>query len=187
MTTPLAPPLPRWIRVIDSITTAIGSRLGWLILISCAASAGNAVFRKLFNMSTNAWLEIQWYLFGVVFMLGAARVLQLNEHVRIDALSGYWSERTRLWVDLLGITLFIWPTVVLFVLFGWPMFWQSWTLQEISADAGGLIRWPIKLMVPLGFAWLGVQSVAEWGKCWLKLQALSDTSTQITPQESAND
>lgn len=146
---------------VDAVTRGLGRVLGWLIFASCAISAGNAIVRKVFNLSSNALLEIQWYLFATAFMLGAAYVLQLNEHVRIDVVNSRLAPRRRIWIDILGIVAFLFPTVAVFAWYGWPMFWQSFQLGESSADAGGLLRWPAKLLVPVGFTLLALQGVSE--------------------------
>ncbi|MCA8879098.1 MAG: TRAP transporter small permease subunit [Rhodobacteraceae bacterium] len=153
--------LIRCSRGIDWITALLGRGVSWLILLAVLVSAGNAIVRKAFDLSSNAWLELQWYLFGAVFMLAAAWALQKNDHVRIDVVSSRLSQRTRLWIDLICHLLFLMPFVVLMVWLSWPFFWRSWTTQEQSMNAGGLILWPAKLLILLGFIVLVFQGISE--------------------------
>lgn len=143
------------------MTAALGRGVSWLILLAVVVSAGNAVVRKAFDLSSNAWLELQWYLFGAVFMLAAAWTLQKNEHVRIDVVSSRLAPRTRVWVDLICHTVFLMPFVIMMVWLSWPFFWRSWTSGEGSMNAGGLILWPAKILVLLGFIVLVVQGLSE--------------------------
>jgi TRAP-type mannitol/chloroaromatic compound transport system permease small subunit len=144
---------------------AMNERLGWIanaaILVSCLVSAGNAFSRYAFNLSSNAWLEIQWYLFAVVVMLGTSYVLRMNEHVRVDLVYGNVSPRAQLWIDFLGTLVFLLPATILLAYMSWPLFTDSWKIQEVSTNAGGLIRWPVKLLLPVGFALLTLQGVSE--------------------------
>lgn len=153
--------LIRWSRGIDQATAWLGRGIAWLILAAVLVSAGNAIVRKAFDISSNAWLELQWYLFGAVFLLAAAWALQKNEHVRIDVVSSHLSQRTRLWIDLICHALFLMPFVVLMVWLSWPFFWRSWTTGEQSMNAGGLIMWPAKFLILLGFAVLVFQGISE--------------------------
>jgi TRAP-type mannitol/chloroaromatic compound transport system permease small subunit len=146
---------------IDALNEKIGHIACWLVLIACIISAGNAMLRYGFNISSNAWLEIQWYLFGGMVMLGAANTLKTNQHVRVDVLYSRYSERTRLWIDLLGGLLFLLPMAVIIGWLSWPMFLNAYTIGETSSNAGGLLRWPVKLLVPLGFLLLTLQGIAE--------------------------
>lgn len=148
-------------RAIDQTTAWIGRGVSWLILVAVLVSAANAVVRKAFDMSSNAWLELQWYLFGAVFMLAAAWALQKNEHVRIDVLSSRFSQRTRLRIDLVCHLLFLMPFVTLMVWLSWPFFWRSWSTGEQSMNAGGLVMWPAKFLILLGFVILVFQGVSE--------------------------
>lgn len=148
-------------RAIDRVTTWIGKATAWLVLAAVLLSAANAVVRKAFDWSSNAFLEMQWYLFGAVFMLGAAYTLRRNEHVRIDVLSARWSRRTRDWVDLLGHILFLVPFVGLMAWLSWPFFLSSWRSGEVSGAPGGLPLWPAKGLVFLGFALLSIQALSE--------------------------
>jgi TRAP-type mannitol/chloroaromatic compound transport system permease small subunit len=147
--------------VIDRINSWIGFHARWLILVAVVVSAINAIIRKTFDISSNAWLELQYYLFGAVFMLAAAYVLQNNAHVRIDALSSHFSKRTRDWIDLFGHAFFLLPVCLLMTWLGWPFFWESFRSGEVSNNAGGLIVWPSKLFVFAGFALLLAQGISE--------------------------
>ena len=146
---------------IDVLNEKIGHIACWLVLIACLISAGNTMLRYGFNISSNAWLEIQWYLFGGIVMLGAASTLKTNQHVRVDVLYSHYSERTRLWIDLLGSLLFLLPMAVMIGWLSWPMFINAYTIGETSGNAGGLLRWPVKLLVPLGFLLLILQGISE--------------------------
>ena len=153
--------LLRFSGLVDALNEKIGRIASWLVLIACVISAGNAVMRYGFNTSSNAWLEIQWYLFGGMVMLGAAHTLRVNEHVRVDVLYSHYSDRTRLWVDLLGGIFFLLPMAIIIGWLSWPMFISSFHIGETSGNAGGLLRWPVKLLVPLGFLLLTLQGLSE--------------------------
>ena len=146
---------------IDALNERIGRLVIWLVLAATLISAGNAVVRYGLNTSSNAWLEIQWYLFGLIFLLGAGYTLKHNGHVRIDVLYGRFSTRAKAWVDLLGGLLFLLPMSGIIAWLGWDFFLASYAVDETSPDAGGLLRWPIKLAVPLGFALLWLQGASE--------------------------
>jgi len=148
-------------RLIDGLNNLIGKLAMWLILLATFISASNAVIRKVLGTSSNAWLEIQWYLFAAVFMLGGGYAFLRNAHVRIDFLSSKFSARTRNWVDVAGIMVFLLPLCYVMVSLGWPLFERAWISGEVSSNAGGLIRWPVYLLVPLGFAILFAQGVSE--------------------------
>ena len=148
-------------RIIDTLTAFVGRWVYWLILAAVLVSAGNAIIRKAFDMSSNAWLELQWYLFGAVFMLAAAYVLQRNGHVRIDVVSGRLTERTRQWIDLFCHILMLLPLVLVMIWLGIPFVIDSYQSQEISTNAGGLIIWPSKLFILLGFLLLLFQAISE--------------------------
>ncbi|HQY77093.1 MAG TPA: TRAP transporter small permease subunit [Rhodoferax sp.] len=148
-------------RLIDQISTWVGKLTMWLILATTLISAGNALVRKIFNQSSNGLLEIQWYLFAAVFMLGAGYGFLKNSHVRIDFISSKLSERARNWVDVLGILLVLLPFCAIGIALGWPFFMQAFTSGEISTNAGGLIRWPAYGLIPLGFGLLALQGVSE--------------------------
>jgi len=153
--------LLRFSRAIDQLNLAIGKLAMVLILAATFISAGNAVVRKVLGTSSNAWLEVQWYLFAAVFMLGGGYAFLRNAHVRIDFLSARFSARTRNWIDVAGIVVFLFPLCWLMASEGWPLFVSAWTSGEVSANSGGLIRWPIYLLIPLGFAILFLQGVSE--------------------------
>jgi TRAP-type mannitol/chloroaromatic compound transport system permease small subunit len=148
-------------RFIDRINEFIGRNVSWLVLAAVLISAGNATIRKVFDMSSNAWLEVQWYLFGAVFMLAAGYTLRKNEHVRIDVLAGNLSKRTRDWIDLFGHILFLLPFCLMMTYLAWPFFWRSFQSGEMSSNAGGLIIWPAKASILLGFILLTAQAVSE--------------------------
>jgi TRAP-type mannitol/chloroaromatic compound transport system permease small subunit len=148
-------------RAIDTITGFIGRNVSWLIFIAVLVSAGNALVRKIFSMSSNAWLEMQWYLFGTAFLLAAAYTLQQNEHIRIDIIYGRFSRRTQHWIDLLGHIFFLSPFVLLMIYLLVPYVRLSFRSGEISANAGGLILWPAKSMMLIGFLLLAMQAVSE--------------------------
>ena len=135
--------------------------VSWLVPVAVLVSAANALARYGLDLSSNAWLEIQWYLFSAVFLLGAGWTLLRNAHVRIDVLSSRASQRTRAWIDIIGGVLFLMPMAILILYFSWPMFVESYAGHEISSDAGGLVRWPVKLLIPVGFALLALQGVSE--------------------------
>ncbi len=146
---------------IDRFTAFIGRTVGWLILVSILISATNAIIRKVFNVSSNAWLEAQWYLYGAAFLLAAAYTLQQNEHIRIDIVYGMFKRRTQHWIDLLGHIFFLMPFVALMIYYFVPYFLLSYRTGEVSTNAGGLIIWPAKLMLLLGFNLLGLQGISE--------------------------
>jgi TRAP-type mannitol/chloroaromatic compound transport system permease small subunit len=148
-------------RIIDGFTDRVGRLMMWLILATTLISAGNAIVRKIFNNSSNALLEIQWYLFAAVFMLGSGYAFLKNAHVRIDFVSGKFSARTRNIVDVAGILFFVFPLCYLMAKLSWPVFANAWESGEVSSNAGGLVRWPVYLLIPAGFAMLALQSVSE--------------------------
>jgi len=148
-------------RVIDALNEAVGRGVKWLVLIATLISAANASLRYGFDLSSNAWLELQWYLFALIFLLGAGYTLKHNGHVRIDVIYSRLSLRAQAWIDLFGSLLFLLPVAGLMAWFSWSMFVEAWSIQEVSADSGGLLRWPIKLALPLGFGLLFLQGVSE--------------------------
>jgi TRAP-type mannitol/chloroaromatic compound transport system permease small subunit len=147
--------------LIDAISEGIGKLIIWLVLACVLISAGNAIVRKAFNYSSNAYLEIQWYLFAAVFLLGAGFVFLKNGHVRIDFVSSRLSTRTNAIIDIVGILLFVAPFCVLMIDLSWPLFQRAWQSGEMSPQAGGLIRWPVLLLMPVGFALLLLQCLSE--------------------------
>jgi TRAP-type mannitol/chloroaromatic compound transport system permease small subunit len=146
---------------VDWVNQKLGYLANWLVLIACVISAGNAMIRYSLNMSSNAWLEIQWYLFAGMVMLGASYTLRMNEHVRVDVLYARYGKRARLWLDVVGGIVFLLPMVVIIGWLAWPMVYNSYDIHEMSSNSGGLLRWPVKLMVPLGFLFLALQGVSE--------------------------
>ncbi len=153
--------LLKFSRLIDAVNAAFGKFSDWLILICCLISAGNAMIRYLFSYSSNGWLEIQWYMFGAIVLLGAAHTLKMNEHVRVDIIYGTISDRARLWVDSIGFVCFLLPVTIFLTWLCWSFFYVSFQQGEMSQNAGGLILWPIKLVLPLGFAMLSLQGISE--------------------------
>lgn len=158
--------------LIDGLNERVGRTLIWLILISVLVSAINATVRKLFDYSSNAWLEAQWYMFSAIFLLGAGYTLLHNEHIRIDVIYGKFSKRVRAWIDILGTLFFLFPVTFAFLWFGSQMFAVSFASQEMSPNAGGLIVWPVKMLIPLGFFLLTLQGFSELVKRIAFLQGL---------------
>jgi TRAP-type mannitol/chloroaromatic compound transport system permease small subunit len=148
-------------RMIDALNTRVGKAVYWLVLVAVLVSAGNAIVRKLFNMSSNAFLELQWYLFSAIFLFCAGYTLLNNQHVRIDVITGRFSPRLQAWVDVLGTIFFLLPMALLFIYLSWPVFVRTYTHGEISTNAGGLMIWPARLMVPIGFTLLVLQGLSE--------------------------
>jgi TRAP-type mannitol/chloroaromatic compound transport system permease small subunit len=148
-------------RGIDWFSTKISVIANWLVLLAVVISAGNAASRYLFSESSNGWLEIQWYMFAGMVLLGAPYTLKMNEHVRVDLLYGMVSERTQIWIDIIGGVLFLLPICIILIYFTWPWFVESWIHNEQSSNAGGLVRWPIKLILPVGFFLMAIQGVSE--------------------------
>jgi TRAP-type mannitol/chloroaromatic compound transport system permease small subunit len=148
-------------RAIDVINERIGRIVIWLVLAMALVSTVNALVRYLLNRSSNAWLELQWYLFAAVFLLCAGYTLLHNEHIRIDVLSSRLSARSRLWIDVIGTVLFLLPVSMFIVWLSWPIFVNAWVSNEMSSNAGGLVRWPARLLVPAGFLLLSLQGISE--------------------------
>ena len=148
-------------RAIDWVNAQFGVVANWMVLLACLISAGNATSRYLFSMSSNGWLEIQWYMFAAMVLLGGPYTLKMNEHVRVDLVYGMVSERTRIWIDIIGGFLFLLPICIILMYFTWPWFVESWRIGEVSTNAGGLIRWPVKLILPVGFALMALQGISE--------------------------
>lgn len=165
---------------IDALNRRLGQVATFAILLACAISGGNALVRKIFDDSSNAWLEIQWYLFAAAVMLGASHTLKMNEHVRVDLIYGAVRPRLRLWIDLLGGLIFLLPSVAILTYLSWHIFAESWRIEEGSINAGGLIRWPVKLLLPLGFFCLTLQGLSEVIK---RLAALYGTAEVDTNYE----
>ena len=154
-------PLLRISALIDALNERIGKAVYWLVLAAVLISAGNAIVRKLFNMSSNAFLEAQWDLFAAIFLLCSGYTLLRNEHVRIDVLAGRLSPRAQAWIDVFGTLFFLLPVAILFIYLSWPVFVRTYTHGEISTNAGGLVLWPARLLVPIGFTLLSLQGLSE--------------------------
>jgi TRAP-type mannitol/chloroaromatic compound transport system permease small subunit len=148
-------------RLIDSISQFVGKLSEYMVLFCCLISAGNAMVRYSFNYSSNGWLEIQWYLFAFVVVLGAAHTLRKNEHVRVDLIYGSVSERAKLWIDIIGLIVLLIPACIFLTWLCWPYFLLSFKQGEMSANSGGLIRWPVKLILVTGFGLLSLQGISE--------------------------
>lgn len=174
-------------RFIDAINEKIGLAISWALLLAVLICSGNALVRYIFNTSSNSWLEIQWYLFGAIFLLASAYTLKRNEHVRIDVVVGRFSKRTQVWIDVFGFTFFLLPATLLILYFAIPFAYESIRNQEVSSNAGGLIIWPAKTLIPIGFFLLTLQGVSELIKRIGFLMGLVDASEfekQVaTPEE----
>ena len=166
--------------VIDRVSQFFSWIATWLVLLSCLISAGNAASRYLFSLSSNAWLEIQWQMFAGIFLLGAAHVLKLNEHVRVDLLYGGASPRRKLWIDVVGLTCFLFPSTLVIAWFAWWFFLASFRLDEYSSNAGGLPLWPVKFLLPLGMLLVFLQGVAELIK---RVAALTGATGEVAEYE----
>jgi TRAP-type mannitol/chloroaromatic compound transport system permease small subunit len=171
-------------RMIDTVNEAIGKWISWAIFVAVLVSAGNAVVRKTFNMSSNAWLELQWYLFGAAFLLAAAYTLKQNEHIRIDIVYGLFSRRVQHWIDLFGHVFFLMPFVILMIVYFTEYVELSYRTQEVSSSAGGLILWPAKSLLLVGFAQLGFQGISEIIK---KIAIMTGNMDDPTPFISAHE
>ena len=171
-------------RTIDRMNELIGRWVSWCILAAVLVSAGNAIIRKTFNMSSNAWLELQWYLFGAAFLLAAAYTLRQNEHIRIDIVYGMFSRRKQHWIDLFGHVFFLMPFVILMIYYFVPYVMLSFNSGEGSTNAGGLILWPAKSMLLIGFVLLGFQGVSEIIK---KIAIMRGDMDDPTPFVSAHE
>lgn len=176
--------LLKFSRIVDGVNEKFGTVSSWLVLLACLISAGNASSRYALSMSSNAWLEIQWYMFSGMFLLGAAYTLKVNEHVRVDLVYANVSERTRLWIDVFGLVAFLLPATIMLAMMTWPFFLDSFVRGEMSGNAGGLIRWPVKLLMPIGFAFLTLQGVSELIKRIAALKGLIRLETRYeAPQQ----
>ena len=174
-------------RLIDRLNTLVGRWVAWLVLAAVLISAANAIVRKAFNTSSNAFLEIQWYLFAAVFLLAAGYTMLRQEHVKIDVISGRFSKRTQVKIDIFGICVFLLPFVVVVIDLSLPLVLRAYTMHEMSSNAGGLVRWPVFAMLPLGFFLLGLQGISELIKRVAFLQGRVPDPTQKpqgkTPEE----
>ena len=171
-------------RLIDALTERIGKLAMWFILATTMISAGNAIVRKIFDTSSNAFLEIQWYLFAAVFMLGSGYAFLRNAHVRIDFISSKFSARGRNWVDVIGILVFVFPLCYMMATLGWPLFVNAYESGEMSSNAGGLIRWPVYALIPAGFALLALQSLSELIK---RIAFLTGNGPDVLAHEGPSD
>ena len=153
--------LLKFSRLIDALNDRVGRGVYWLVLVAVLVSAINAIVRKIFNWSSNSLLELQWYLFSAIFLFCAGYALLHNAHVRIDVITGRLSAKAQTWIDVLGTVFFLLPMAFIFIYLSWPVFIRTFTHNEISTNAGGLIIWPARLMVPIGFALLALQGISE--------------------------
>jgi len=178
-------PLLTLSRLIDRVTEWFGRWVAWLVLAAVLISAINAAVRKAFNTSSNAYLEIQWYLFAAVFLLAAGYTLLRQEHVKIDVISGRFSKRTQIWIDIIGLVCFVLPLVWTVIHLSLPLAIRAYEMNEYSSNAGGLIRWPVFALLPLGFFLLGVQAISELIKRIAFLRGLIPDPTQKGQAKSA--
>ena len=174
-------------RLIDRVSEFAGRWVAWLVLAAVLISAGNAITRKAFNLSSNAFLEIQWYLFAAVFLLASGYTLLRQEHVKIDVVSGRFSKRTQIWIDIVGLCLFLFPFIYMVINLSMPLVINAFVTKEMSSNAGGLIRWPVFALLPAGLALLGMQGISELIKRIAFLQGLipdpSKKQGSKTPEE----
>ena len=152
-------------RAIDRVNLAIGRSVSWLTLVIVLIAAGNAASRKFLNSSSNAWLEVQWYLFGALFLLASGYTLLKNGHVRVDVLTSGLSRRIQIGIEIFGTVVFLLPAFGLIAYLSWPMFWEAWTSGEVSSNSGGLVRWPVKLLIPIGLSLLLAAAISHLIKC----------------------
>ena len=148
-------------RGIDWLNAKIGAVCNFLVLLAVLVSAGNAMSRYAFDYSSNGWLELQWYMFAIMVMFGASYTFKRNEHVRVEIFYLFLSERGQLWLDMIGTLFFLIPACLLLAYLSWPFFMQAYSVGEVSGNAGGLIRWPIKFVIPAGFVFLALQGISE--------------------------
>ncbi len=154
-------PLLALSNAIDLLNQRLGTICNFLILAAVVVSAGNAMIRYAFGYSSNSWLELQWYMFAIIVMFGASYTFKRNEHVRVEILYLMLSERGQIWLDMIGTLFFLIPSCLLLAYLSWPFFYQAYAVGEISSNAGGLVRWPIKFVIPAGFVLLALQGVSE--------------------------
>ena len=174
-------------RLIDGLNVTVGRLVSWVILMVVIVSATNAVFRKAFDMSSNAWLELPWYMFGAIFLLSAGYTLLRNGHVRVDILNNKLSERKQVGIDIFGILILFLPVCVYILYLSIPQAIESYVLHETSSNAGGLIRWPVKALIPLGFFLLSLAGVSHLIKCigFLRGQCANPLRLDAKSQEEA--
>ncbi len=172
---------------IDRLSEWVGRWVAWLVLAAVLISTGNAIMRKAFNMSSNAFLEVQWYLFAAVFLLASGYTLLRQEHVKIDVVSGRFSKRTQIWIDIVGICVFLLPFTYMITKLAMPLVINAYETQEVSSNAGGLIRWPVFALLPTGMLLLALQALSELIKRIAFLQGLvPDPSKKLgakTPEQ----
>ena len=149
------------VEAADALSRAAAWCATWCVLLACLVCASNAILRYAAGMGSNAWLELQWYLFALIVLFGAGHTLRLNGHVRVDLIYGRLAPRAQVWLDLVCLALFLMPAALLLTGMSWTLFEESWRIGEVSSNAGGLIRWPVKLALPVGFALLSLQGAAE--------------------------
>jgi len=172
-------------RAIDALNERVGHIVYWLVLAAVVISATNAVVRKVFNMSSNSLLELQWYLFSAIFLFCAGYTLLKNQHVRIDVIAGRLSPRAQAWIDIIGTLFFLFPMAILIMVLSWPVFTLAYQSHEMSTNAGGLILWPARLMVPIGFLLLVLQGLSELIKRVAFLRGLIADPSERPPEKTA--
>lgn len=172
-------------RLIDGLNQRIGRTLIWLVLIAVLISAGNAIVRKAFDISSNAFLEAQWYLFSAIFLLCSPYTLLRNEHIRIDVIAGRLSNRAQTWIDIFGTVFFLLPMAIMIMYLSWGVFVRSWNINEMSTNAGGLLVWPARVLVPIGFFLLTLQGLSQLVKLFAWLQGKGpDPNERHDPAEA---
>ena len=174
-------------RAIDKLSERVGQTVSWLVLAAVLISAANAIVRKAFNVSSNSFLEIQWYRFSVVFLFCAGYTLLRNQHVRIDVIAGRLSPQAQAWIDILGTIFFLMPMAITIMWLSWPVFVQAYQRGEVSTNAGGLLIWPARLIVPIGFFLLVIQGVSELIKRVAFLKGLIPDPAQKQHEKSAEE
>jgi TRAP-type mannitol/chloroaromatic compound transport system permease small subunit len=174
-------------RLIDRFSEVVGRWIAWLVLVAVLISAANAAVRKAFNIGSNAFLEIQWYLFAAIFLVAAGYTLMRQEHVKIDVISGRFSKRTQIWIDIVGICLFLLPFVFEVFRLSLPLVIRAYNTHEMSSNAGGLVRWPVFAMLPLGMLLLGIQGISELIKRIAFLRGLIPDPTRRQQAKSAEE
>ena len=180
-------PLLTLSRLIDRCSEFIGRWVAWLVLAAVLISAANAIVRKAFNTSSNAYLEIQWYLFAAVFLLAAGYTMLRQGHVKIDVVSGRFSKRTQIWIEVIGLVFFVLPLVFTVIQLSWPLVVRAYVMNEYSSNAGGLIRWPVFALLPLGFLLIGIQAASELIKRIAFLKGLIPDPTEKAQVKTAEE
>jgi TRAP-type mannitol/chloroaromatic compound transport system permease small subunit len=174
-------------RAVDWLNERVGQTVYWLVLAAVLISAANAIVRKAFNTSSNAFLEIQWYLFSAIFLFCAGYTLLRNQHVRIDVIAGRLSKRAQAWIDIFGTIFFLMPMALMIMYLSWPVFVQAFQRNEVSTNAGGLVIWPARLLVPIGFLLLVLQGASELIKRIAFLRGLIPDPTEKVDEKSAEE